>query len=712
MACPVIHKTPEAKLAAAREKRRRYYAKNREIILKRRRELHTPKHDTKESQKESALHGPTSDEDSGSESSEPDQEINSSDDIDLSDLPQCLVALKIIKDEMLALTQTEDPGAFVQGVFQEYVKTLDNSTKGDVTILDMPLATVQGLLDCVIPIQDEILNFCGISPEWRAVDSVSRFLRTILAYLEDILCFATDVCDQLDEAIASGSVVTKAKRLNTLKKLTKEAYENAHPEVKALCLAKVQEEHMTKASELLNPRTRERTNAELAKALEECTGPIAHFLQAIHEMTGFHWTVMGAGPDPRHNGDINVMSYHTGTNEYGQNWKQATPDFDDKHLKPYVAFISSLFCEFTSFFFPIIDLYNEAEHIRKTRAADYVLPTPSSTLGTEANPIAGESQSSNTSQNLPSTSALIHSPRLLPGTAQTPIPAPTWYPTQHPDELISWDDGFDFGGSGDFGMPGFQNPSGASIMNVSMPSLSLSPLIPPTSLYTSPPRLRPQLSTTGFASSTPPSDSPAPFFTSPAFTFPTLPAPIPTHEPSTSAPSDSPAPFFTPPSFIFPTLPAPISTPNYSNSTAPASSTAISVRVSHSDAAVYGQSLSNLVDTAENNTADASIEVLDTSGMGTPDATAVEAAATRRVDVNNDMTTTSSKPKGRPTTGKHMRQVPTDSEIPSDSNGMQPVRKTGRIRTETTQLMQANNIGQNLKRPQHTKPHSKRPKKK
>ncbi|KAG1797169.1 hypothetical protein EV424DRAFT_1352883, partial [Suillus variegatus] len=313
------------------------------------------------------------------------------------------------------------------------------------------------------------------------------------------------------------------------------------------------------------------------------------------------------------------------------------------------------------------------------------------------NPIAGESQSSNAGQNLPSTSALIRSPRLLPGTAQTPIPdignvhpppAPSWYPTQHPDELISWDDGYDFGGSGDFGMPGFQNPSRASVMNVSMPSLSLSPSISPTSLYTSPPRLHPQLSATGFASSTPPSDSPAPFFTPPAFTFPTLPAPVPTHDSSTSAPSDSPAPFFTPPAFIFPTLPALVPTPNYSTS-APASCTTISVGVSHGDAAVYGQSLSNLVGTAENNSADAS--------MGTPDATAVVEAATRVDAMNNDITTTSSKPKGRPTTGKHMRQ---------------PVRKTGRIRTETTRLTQANNIGQNLKRPQHIKPQSEHPKKK
>lgn len=105
---------------------------------------------------------------------------------------------------MLALTRTDDPGAFVQGVFQEYVKTLDNSAKGDVTILDTPLATVQGLLDRVIPIQDQILNFCGISPEWRVVDSVSRFLRTIIAYLEDILCMLT--CDGPSELALAHSM--------------------------------------------------------------------------------------------------------------------------------------------------------------------------------------------------------------------------------------------------------------------------------------------------------------------------------------------------------------------------------------------------------------------------------------------------------------------------------------------------------------------------
>ncbi|KAG1894366.1 uncharacterized protein F5891DRAFT_1195349 [Suillus fuscotomentosus] len=50
----------------------------------------------------------------------------------------------------------------------------------------MPMANVQQLLNRAVPAQDQILNFCGISPEWHAADSVTRFLRTVLVYLEDI----------------------------------------------------------------------------------------------------------------------------------------------------------------------------------------------------------------------------------------------------------------------------------------------------------------------------------------------------------------------------------------------------------------------------------------------------------------------------------------------------------------------------------------------
>jgi hypothetical protein len=83
-----------------------------------------------------------------------------------------------------------DPITFTKDILLLYTESLlvDNcSTKGDVTIIEDAMSKVQKLFDDMIPMQDQILNFCGISPEWHATDSVTRFLRTVLAYLEDIL---------------------------------------------------------------------------------------------------------------------------------------------------------------------------------------------------------------------------------------------------------------------------------------------------------------------------------------------------------------------------------------------------------------------------------------------------------------------------------------------------------------------------------------------
>lgn len=45
----------------------------------------------------------------------------------------------------------------------------------------------------------------------------------------------------------------------------------------------------------------------IARALQECTAPIAQFLQVIKDMTGWEWTVIGAGPDPHLGGQLNAM---------------------------------------------------------------------------------------------------------------------------------------------------------------------------------------------------------------------------------------------------------------------------------------------------------------------------------------------------------------------------------------------------------------------
>jgi hypothetical protein len=92
----------------------------------------------------------------------------------------------------------DDPCKFVEGVFCDYVKSFpEDSSPGDISIIESSISKVQKILNWTIPAQDQILNFCGVSPEWHAADSISRFLRTVLAYLEDIECllFSGGVCE-------------------------------------------------------------------------------------------------------------------------------------------------------------------------------------------------------------------------------------------------------------------------------------------------------------------------------------------------------------------------------------------------------------------------------------------------------------------------------------------------------------------------------------
>lgn len=106
-----------------------------------------------------------------------------------SNLPECLLAITHIKDQMLELI-VNDPSTFTKDILLLNTKSLlvnNCSTKRDVTIIENAMTKVQKLLNNMIPLQDQILNFCGILPEWYATDSVTHFLRTVLAYLDNIL---------------------------------------------------------------------------------------------------------------------------------------------------------------------------------------------------------------------------------------------------------------------------------------------------------------------------------------------------------------------------------------------------------------------------------------------------------------------------------------------------------------------------------------------
>ncbi|KAG1852765.1 hypothetical protein DFJ58DRAFT_884448 [Suillus subalutaceus] len=209
-------------------------------------------------------------------------------------------------------------------------------------------------------------NYCSQKSGRSAVNAMGKTIRQMLtnkakgtrihteAEVFSKMRYADDVQAQVKESIASGSL-TKSEKLGAVKLMTRTAYEDVSEDVKALCRAKVQAEQDAKASEVLKKTDGAPTNAQYARALTECMGPISQFMQVIKDMTGWEWSLIGAGPDPRLDGNINAMSYHSGVNATGLNWKQATPHFNETHLKAYVDFISTVF----------------PPHIRKTRALDY-----------------------------------------------------------------------------------------------------------------------------------------------------------------------------------------------------------------------------------------------------------------------------------------------------------------------------------------------------
>ncbi|KAG1817903.1 hypothetical protein EV424DRAFT_1540262 [Suillus variegatus] len=182
---PPIHKTDEARQAAGRERCRHHYANEEiETILKRRRELRLtkPSQEIQEIQESlAAALGHDEDESSTSELETDDDENDT-----LSDLPSCLIALKNIKDEMLALIR--EPCAFMESLLLQHVKSLPDEvhSKDDTSIIKNAKTEVESLLCCATYTQDQISFFSGISANSHVTDSVSRFLSTTLAYIDDV----------------------------------------------------------------------------------------------------------------------------------------------------------------------------------------------------------------------------------------------------------------------------------------------------------------------------------------------------------------------------------------------------------------------------------------------------------------------------------------------------------------------------------------------
>ncbi|KAI5999682.1 hypothetical protein EDD15DRAFT_2363000 [Pisolithus albus] len=181
MVRPHIHQTKEARLEAARESHRRYYARHRERINAK---CHVgPRPATA---------------DAGS----------SVDDNDLIlTLSNGLAVVKEAKDELLAYALA--PRAFVEQILEKYIDSMPNdsdnefsakASEGDQSIIETAIATVEKIHSKVVRGQVAVYEMCGVCPEWRATEQVCSGIQELIILLEDILCLAIQGTSMLAEA--------------------------------------------------------------------------------------------------------------------------------------------------------------------------------------------------------------------------------------------------------------------------------------------------------------------------------------------------------------------------------------------------------------------------------------------------------------------------------------------------------------------------------
>ena len=124
-------------------------------------------------------------------------------------LQNCLDMVKEAKDELVEYAPAPRP--FVEKVLGEYINSvpddsddelevLANSSVGNLSIIEVALATVENIHSKAQKGQVAIYEMCGVCPEWLATDQVCKGTKDLIIMLEDILCLAMQGPSTLAEA--------------------------------------------------------------------------------------------------------------------------------------------------------------------------------------------------------------------------------------------------------------------------------------------------------------------------------------------------------------------------------------------------------------------------------------------------------------------------------------------------------------------------------
>ncbi|KAF4580592.1 hypothetical protein EYR38_003191 [Pleurotus pulmonarius] len=129
--------------------------------------------------------------------------------------------------------------------------------------------------------------------------------------------------------------------LKLLRKHSQRQYKKADPSVKDAVSAEFERREKLKEEKEKEPEPK--SPAAYAAAIDDISAHFSGFSQILAELTGWSFTLLAGGPDPRDGGSINTISVHHGKNHAGLSFGNATPNLKEMIGVPYAMFLHSVY---------------------------------------------------------------------------------------------------------------------------------------------------------------------------------------------------------------------------------------------------------------------------------------------------------------------------------------------------------------------------------
>ncbi|KAJ8507715.1 hypothetical protein ONZ45_g9946 [Pleurotus djamor] len=131
---------------------------------------------------------------------------------------------------------------------------------------------------------------------------------------------------------------TSSERLSIVHEATVQCYEKEGDQEKQM----IQAEFNKAKADLAVEVDTTPTPHSYAEAIKDLPSHFKGFAQLLGTITGWKFTLLAGGPDPRNGGRINTIAVHYGQNHAGATWG-AMPNFKENVAAPFSAFLNSVY---------------------------------------------------------------------------------------------------------------------------------------------------------------------------------------------------------------------------------------------------------------------------------------------------------------------------------------------------------------------------------